>query len=470
MKKTFITKMPDQAGALLKASQIITAHHGNIDRISYNKTVDVHTLFLDVSAEEHALQLILQELTEIGYFHEDDKAVILIELRLHDVPGILQAILEILAKYAINISYISSTPENADYQRFRLGLFIENTNTLKQSLQEISQLCHVQTIDYTVTEKQLDSTVFYLRFATEMRKILSLSQSETSELIINSNKIMHILESQNEVPQKTFDFIKKFASFIVSHKGEYFNASVHKKTLSPNFTLYLLEPPCGSNTFIFHNSNTEELLFVDGGFCCFMNDAVALCKQFFPHFDSMKKTLLLTHGDIDHCGLAALSERIYLSADVYENFRLEHNNKNNFRESNALHGPYCKISRLISQYVSPDLGKMCIVGKKSDDAVLSFIGKVQLLGLDFDVYQGDGGHVRGESIWVCEAHKIVFTGDNLVNVKGFSPEQYEFNLLAPYLMASVNMDSEKASACRKALQQRFQGYTICPGHGHWIEA
>ena len=39
------------------------------------------------------------------------------------------------------------------------------------------------------------------------------------------------------------------------------------------------------------------------------------------------------------------------------------------------------------------------------------------------VYEGPGGHVRGEMIIVCPELKLVFTGDIYVNIKGFSPEQ-----------------------------------------------
>ena len=52
MQKTYITTMPDKAGAFLKANQIIAGHGGNIVRVSYNKAVDLHTLFLDVEADK----------------------------------------------------------------------------------------------------------------------------------------------------------------------------------------------------------------------------------------------------------------------------------------------------------------------------------------------------------------------------------------------------------------------------------
>ena len=49
MKKTYVTTMPDHVGAFLQASRRISELGINITRVSYNKAVDMHTLFLEVS-------------------------------------------------------------------------------------------------------------------------------------------------------------------------------------------------------------------------------------------------------------------------------------------------------------------------------------------------------------------------------------------------------------------------------------
>ena len=88
----------------------------------------------------------------------------------------------------------------------------------------------------------------------------------------------------------------------------------------------------------------------------------------------------------------------------------------------------------------------------------------------FDFYEGNGGHVRGETVYVDTENRLMFSGDNWVNIKGFSEDQMAFNKLAPYLMTSVNMDSKEATACRKQLQKWAKGMFVCPGHGMWFEA
>ena len=52
MRKTYVTRMPDKAGAFLLASRIIAEEGGNITRVNYNRAVDTHTLFLEVTAPE----------------------------------------------------------------------------------------------------------------------------------------------------------------------------------------------------------------------------------------------------------------------------------------------------------------------------------------------------------------------------------------------------------------------------------
>ena len=79
------------------------------------------------------------------------------------------------------------------------------------------------------------------------------------------------------------------------------------------------------------------------------------------------------------------------------------------------------------------------------------------------MWEGFGGHVAGETIWVERRERIALTGDVFVNLKGFTPEQAAFNRLAPYLMTSVDTDPRKAAAERQALKSVL-------GEGEWIVA
>ncbi len=469
LKQTYITRMPDKAGAFLKASRVISDNGGNIVRVNYNKAVDAHTLFIEVNATKEQHTYIERMLSELGYLTDrlPEQKVILIVLKLADIVDSIRPVLEIISEYDINVSYISSQENGTPYQNFKMGLTVDNTAEVQHLLEDISRICEVKIIDYDVTEHSLDNTVFYLTFASEMREILSLSQSQANEVIINSNRIMQMLDERNETPFKTFDYIKQFASFVVAQKGDNFAADISTTELSENITLFTVEPPCGSNTYIMKSGN--DLIFIDCGFACYEAEMNAIFIELFDDISAYRKSLIITHADIDHTGLSKMFETIYMSKSCYENFCLEHNGCANFREQNILHAPYCKLSKIISEYTPPILDKCKIIGKKEDNSKLSHIGALDIAGIHFEMYEGNGGHVKGETVIVCEQFKLVFTGDILVNVNGFSDKQRQFNALAPYLMTSVNVDSHKAKELRQYITDKYKGYRLCTGHGATVE-
>lgn len=54
--KTFILRLEDRSGHLLEVSKIISSHNANITRLSYNKVVDQHTVFVEVYADENDIK------------------------------------------------------------------------------------------------------------------------------------------------------------------------------------------------------------------------------------------------------------------------------------------------------------------------------------------------------------------------------------------------------------------------------
>ncbi len=462
-----MTTMPDRAGAFWRASKIIAGEGGNIVRVSYNKAVDLHTLFLDVEAEQTQLQRITDRLREGGYLldREPARQVMLIELKLLDVPGAVGPVLEMLGRHDINISYLNSQENGTAYQSFKMGLLIERPAVVRQLLDEISAVCDVRILEYSVTEKVLDSAVFYIGFANEMRGLLGLNQKQTNRFIIESNKIMQLLDEKDEAPFKTFEYIRRFAKFIVDHKGRNFKPVISQRRLTERVMAYIIEPPCGSNTYLLDDG--EELLLVDGGFRCFLEEMRPILESLVPDFGERKKRIVLTHADIDHAGLLPLFDEVLVSENCRRNFLLEYEGKDDFREQNPLHAPYCRLSKLISGYVPPDPAGLKSMGCKTDGKTLSQIGELTFGDLHFLLFEGNGGHVRGETILFDPGQRVMFTGDNLVNIKGFSGDQRTFNALAPYLMTSVNMDSKEATACRRLLLKWAKGVFVCPGHGMW---
>ena len=95
------------------------------------------------------------------------------------------------------------------------------------------------------------------------------------------------------------------------------------------------------------------------------------------------------------------------------------------------------------------------------------IGTLEYAPLFFEVYEGAGGHVAGETVYVDRTHRLVFTGDIFVNLKDFSAEQAAFNRLAPYLMTSVDSKPGIAGKVRQAVFDLLDAgsWLIVGGHG-----
>lgn len=170
LKKTFTTTMPDQVGAFMTASEVISSLGLNITRVSYNKAVDTHMLFIEVEGSEAMLREASEQLAANGYLQNatGNGSVILIEFRLRDIPGSVLPVLKLIHRFHFNISYISSQENGSDYQHFRMGLFIDNGADISEFIRSASTLCDVKIIDYDQTEKVLDNTVFYITFANRI--------------------------------------------------------------------------------------------------------------------------------------------------------------------------------------------------------------------------------------------------------------------------------------------------------------
>ncbi len=475
-RKSFVTNMPDKAGAFLLASEIICRYHGNIVRASFNKAVDLHTLFIDVEASEQELGEITAELVSAGYLNNKISAVrvIVVNIRIPDVPGAVLPVLKILDRYDINISYINAGTDGTQFQNFKMGLLIEDPKLIKMLLDEISALYQIDILDYDDVETSLDNTIFYIRLANEMKQLMGLSTEKTIEFISESNRVLQRLQDTGENPGKVFDYIRRFAQYISHYRGADFKADITKIDLD-GVSLFSIQPPCGSNTYVF--STDSEFILIDTGYALYYDEMTGIFDRLFPGWKNKRKTVYITHADVDHCGLLSKLEGsvIRINRKSADSLRRQRAGLPDYREQNELNLGYSKLSRIISGYTPPEDTNFEILDSETADARddLLPIGSTRIAGYDFQVLEGSGGHLFGEMVFLCTEMGIIFTGDNLVNIKGFSPERAQFNSLAPYLMRSVNVDSVKAARMRKqitALIEKTQRETgrqciICGGHG-----
>ena len=476
-RRSFVTRMPDKAGAFLLASRIVAKNGGNIVRASYNKAVDLNMLFLDVEAPAVSLRQIEEELLRIGYLNEKVTEIRIIEIsvRIPDRPGAILPVLEILQKHSINISYLNSSAGSEPYQDFKFGLLIEDPDIIKTLLDEISEIYRIDIIGCDSKEENLDNTVFYIRLADEMQKLLDLDNETTMQFIAESNRILQALQSGGEDAPKVFDYIRRFAYFVSGNRGDHFHADIETFPLTEQVTLYAIKPPCGSNTYLFDAG--DDIVLIDTGYAIYAGEMQKVFRFLIPEYESREKTIYITHADVDHCGLLSKIEDadIRLNRISSESLMRQIKGLADYRENTALGLGYSKISRIISGYRPPDPARFHVIDSDTPATHedLLPIGSMRVGDLVFEILEGSGGHLDGELVYSCREHGLIFTGDLLVNISGFSKETAEFNSLAPFLLRSVNIDSAKATVMRKQLMTLIEKQShligkpvmICCGHG-----
>lgn len=462
MKKTYITSMPDHIGAFLKASKCFSALGINITRVSYNKAVDSHTLFIDAEGVEEQLKKADIELEKIGYLQNNigKTSVVLIEFCLEDVPGSVTNVLSLINDFNFNISYISSQENGTDHQLFKMGLYVEDYDKITEFLTESEKLCKVRIIDYNSSEKIYDNSIFYNTYVLGLSKTMGLSENVQSELLVHVNLAMQTLDEQGLSPYRTFDSISKFAELLGISRGKGFMPRISNHKITENTEITLIEPPCGSNTIIVKSN--DEYLFIDSGYACYSDEMLEVFKRIVPNFEKMKKTILVTHADVDHCGLLPMFDEIIATHKTFTCLKNEYLGNDGYRERNPLHKPYINICKILTSYTAVDPGKINVLWNDIDPLTkpLTQIGFYTFGELHFEVYEGKGGHLPGEVVLIDYDNHIAFTGDIYINVHGLTAEQSEYNQYAPILMTSVDTDPKLCALERKAIMQRL-------GAGNW---
>lgn len=453
--------MPNHIGAFLKASKCFSLLGINITRVSYNKAVDSHTLFIDAEGTKEQLSKADKELEKIGYLQNDlqKNSIVLIEFCLKDVPGSVTDILKLIDDFNFNISYISSQENGTDYQIFKMGLYVDEPDKITRFLNETEKLCKVRVIDYNSSEKIYDNSIFYDTYVAGLAKAVGLSDSRSEELLVNVNLAMQTLDEKGVSPYRTFDSISKFAELLGKAKGKAFEARITKHSITENTEIILIEPPCGSNVMIVKSA--DKVLFVDTGYACYKEEMFEIIKKELPEFDEIKKTVLVTHADVDHCGLLYLFDEIIASEKTALCLENEYNGKNGYRDENPLHKPYINICKILTEYQPVNPNKITVPWNgTASSRLLTQIGFFDFGELHFEVYEGKGGHLPGEIMLIDYENHIAITGDVYVNTHGFTKEQAEYNRYAPILMTSVDMDPNLCCEERQALINRL-------GTGKW---
>ena len=474
---SFIARMPDDPGALHHAAEIIKSHGGNIHRVDYDRRIDPHIVFFQVDAEEGAPERITHDLQAIGYLQTSLATLRFLKFSVYlaDEPGMLFEFLSHTTGAGANIAFLDFDDSGKHPGQLTVSLTLDNDEVADRLLQQLKARWRLEILEYDSTGKKLDDTVFYIRFAQELREIIGLDDEEfLMRLMHDSNHIAQELTSQGREPHMVFDSILKTGRMLQNTTGMGFYSLVQQVSLSTGGTLFCFQLPCGGSVYVLLNAGRTAMF--DTGFGIYHREIVEMLSH---HGIDVREVegLFITHADADHSGGAAFYDApSFLHPGSVDIIRAANRAYGSQMQGSILGEVYTKLINLFSQFNPPTKVRLIPTEPKGERMGLPILEEVDICGLRFEILESLGGHLHGHVFYLCIEEGLLFTGDCLINFDSLTPELEDFATLAKNLMTSVNVDSERARQERKALinivkdlepmrAEKGSRLLVCGGHG-----
>ena len=478
MKKfSFITRMPNEPGALHKAAEIAKDYDGNIHRIHYNRKIDPNTVFFEINADELSYEKIRDKLDEIGYLQTTLRPVnyLKFNILLPHSPGALFDFLNYITSAGANIGFMDFDSKSSRHDKLTVSLTLDEISSVDKLLDNLKSNYLLEIIEYDTEGEKLDDIVFYIVFAQKLREILGNTEDDfLIKLLGDINHIVQELTRLGEDPKRVFESILLTGNILKDTSGNGFYADIQKIELNNNVQLYCFQPPCGGNVFVINAQ--DEMVMIDSGYGIYYADFLRLFQHCGIDLKNLKG-IYMTHADADHCGAGGFyGVKSFLHKGTSDIIRKANRAYGSNVEECILEEVYTKLINLFSRFNSP------VDVEIFHDKVIKMRGHFPVIhtfkvgDMEFEVLESLGGHLYGQIFLICPSEGIIFTGDSLINFDSLSEDRKKYNLLAKNLMTSVNVDGERARKERKALLELIsklnqelsvqdKNCLICSGHG-----
>jgi glyoxylase-like metal-dependent hydrolase (beta-lactamase superfamily II) len=474
----FIAHMPDEPGSLERAAQVITKYDGNINRIQYDRRIDPSTVFYEVTATEEDYAKITNDLAAIGYLQTSLQPLSFLKFFVHlpHTPGSLRRFLRYTTESGANIGFIDFDDTGRHPDRLTVSLNLEDPATVEQLLDQLKSRYHLEILEYDTTGKHLDDTVFYVRFAQEIRNLIGESENTfLLSFLADTNHIVQELMNRGNNPRQVFDSVLLTGRTLHATTGRNFYADVQKIAITPQVDLFCFQLPCGGNTYVL--TSEKETLMIDTGYGIYHDDVMAMFSHFGLGNEDRFTQLVISHADADHCGAGGFfSAGALMHTGTRDIIKTNNRAYGSRSEHSVLEAFYTKMINLFSRFRPPRKMTCLPQAGTGSRSIFPVLGSVTIGDLSLEVLEGLGGHTHGQIYLYSGQKGLLFTADAVINFSSLTPERAAYNSLADFLVTSVNVDSDLARRERKALlelaaetdqhlateQKRCR---ICGGHG-----
>jgi glyoxylase-like metal-dependent hydrolase (beta-lactamase superfamily II)/uncharacterized protein with ACT and thioredoxin-like domain len=474
----FITRVPDEPGSLEKAAAIITECNGNINRIHYDRRIDPCTVFFEATAEEGMVERIMGGLEAEGFLQASLPSPGFLRFAVHlpHRPGALHEFLGHTTAARANIAFADFDDSGNGPGRLVMSMALEERSVADRLLDRLKSRYRIEILESVEGRDPLDDTVFYLRFAEELRSILGGGEEAfLLRLLHDINHIVQELNRRGEDPKTTFSSILATGRILKETCGEGFYADVQRIPFGGDLTLTCVQPPCGGNIYLI--SWQGGIFMVDTGYGIYHDDLLRAFSALGIGDLRNLSGILLTHGDADHSGGAGLFPATSrLTGTTLACIRARDRAWGSRSEGLVLETVYTTLINLFSRFVPPVNVEILPEPGPEKTGTFPVLARFPLGGKPFEILRGLDGHMAGQVFLASRELGVLFTGDSLINLEGLSPERRSFNSLAVNLITSVNVDRELARRERAGLLSLASSWDkeglpgrraclICGGHG-----
>ena len=477
-KYSFVAHMPDEPGSLHRAAEIIKKYDGNINRIQFDRRIDPGTVFYEVTATDESYRKITDDLARIGYLQTSLKTLDFLKfcVYLPHQPGALYEFLGYITSAGANIALIDFDDKGRHPDRLTISLNLEQSKEIDRLLDQLKSRYRLEIIEYDKTGKHLDDTVFYVRYAQEVRELIGESEDAfLLSFLADTNHIAQELMDLGCNPHQVFDSVLATGRTMIATSGENFFAAVQQFAITPDVTLFCFQPPCGGSVFLIRMP--EELVMIDTGYGIYHDDVMAMFSRYGVGDMRKLSRIIVTHADADHCGASGhFSVPVYMHKGTLEIIRTNNRAYGSRSQESVLEEFYTKMINLFSRFEIP-ADVHCFSGPTGKTrGIFPVVGTVTIGGLELDVLDGLGGHTFGQVFLYSREYGLLFAADSVINFTSLTKERADYSSLAAFLVTSVNVDSDRAKQERialvaladetdRALASTGRRCLICGGHG-----